>query len=393
MIAPILLPVFSLLTTLLSSPAPILEWNLEPSGAGRYTLHLDLLASSEADVCKLSLVPASADAELDMVASPLYCDDHWSRNSSLNWMWNDVPEQIALDVTLLLASERLEPGIPVLQVVWEQIDEGQRQSWTLGTLAAPDLQEEDAVSEAIEGVRKAVRIDDTTYEVSLGVNGAQPESFVKWTEYTPEGCVCEVVDAAGASLRARGNQQMFLWFQVTDPENLAPKYRLTCDSPLPSSAFYGELECAFGTETKTSHIADVEWAGSSPGLNESMKLNPSSDAQSVRSQPAATPHLESDTRGTSEVRFAVQLLANHRDLNSSEVATFLGYTDSYHIFRHNGWHKYLTDNVETYAEARQKRSVIWTTTTANDAFVTASLDGERITVQEALLMSNQSWNP
>jgi len=161
-IAPILLPVFSLLTTLISSPAPILEWKLEPSGDGRYALHLDLLASSEADVCKLSLVPTSADAALDMVASPLSCDDHWSRNSTLNWMWNDVPEQIALDVTLLLASERLEPGSPVLQVVWEQIDQGQRQSWTLGTLAAPDLQEEDAASEAIEGVRKAVRIDDTT---------------------------------------------------------------------------------------------------------------------------------------------------------------------------------------------------------------------------------------
>ncbi|MGB1384331.1 MAG: hypothetical protein ACPG66_07060 [Flavobacteriales bacterium] len=392
MIAPILLPVFSLLTTLISSPAPILEWKLEPSGDRLYTLHLDLLASSEADVCKLSLVPTSTDAKLDLVAAPLLCDDHWSRNSTLNWMWNNVPKQIALDVTLLLPDEAIEPGIPLLQVVWEQIDQGQRQSWTLGTLAAPELQE-DAASNEVEGLRKVTRIDDSTYDVALEVSGAQPESFVKWTEYTPEGCVCEVVDAAGASLRARGNQQMFLWFQVTKPESLTPKYRLTCDAPLSSSSFYGELEGAFGTAAKTSHIARVEWVGMSPDLNESMKLNPSSDTQSVRSQPATTPPLESDTRGTSEVRFAVQLLANHRDLNSSEVVTALGYTDPYHIFRQNGWHKYLTDDVQTYAEARQKRSVIWTTTTATDAFVTASLDGERITVQEALLMSNQSWNP
>jgi hypothetical protein len=122
-----------------------------------------------------------------------------------------------------------------------------------------------------------------------------------------------------------------------------------------------------------------------------MELNQSPDAQSARS-PVAT-NQRAENSGSLDVQFSVQLLANHRDLNASEVTEALGYSDSFHIYRHEGWHKYLTDDFASYAEAREKRSTLWSTTSATDAFVTASLDGERITVQEALLMSNQSWIP
>jgi hypothetical protein len=122
-----------------------------------------------------------------------------------------------------------------------------------------------------------------------------------------------------------------------------------------------------------------------------MELNQATDATSALS-PVAT-HQRAETPGSLDVHFSVQLLANHRDLNASELTEALGYSDSFHIFRHDGWHKYLTEDFASYAEAREKRSTLWSTTSATDAFVTASLRGERISVQEALLMSNQSWIP
>ena len=71
----------------------------------------------------------------------------------------------------------------------------------------------------------------------------------------------------------------------------------------------------------------------------------------------------------------------------------VGFHGQTHTIRHEGWHKHLTDNVSTYAKARAMRSDIWASTAATDAFVTASLEGERITVQEALLISDQTWIP
>ena len=59
---------------------------------------------------------------------------------------------------------------------------------------------------------------------------------------------------------------------------------------------------------------------------------------------------------------------------------------------HDGWHANLTHEVATYAR-RSCTASAWSTTAADDAFVTASLEGERITVQEGLLLLNQTWIP
>ena len=158
-------------------------------------------------------------------------------------------------------------------------------------------------------------------------------------------------------------------------------------------AFDGTLEYAFGTESKTSHIAGVEWELQAEVPNESMELNQSPDQQSVETPAGRAAGSATDGRSRRDVRYAVQLLANHRDLSSDELFDHFGSNISHHIFRHEGWHKYMTDDVETYSDAQSLRSEMWTTTAATDAFVTASLEGERISVQEALLLSNQTWTP
>ena len=49
----------------------------------------------------------------------------------------------------------------------------------------------------------------------------------------------------------------------------------------------------------------------------------------------------------------------------------------------------MTDSQDSYAKARSSRNYIWATTQSQDAFVTAQLEGQRITVQEALLLSTK----
>lgn len=386
----IYIPFFALLSVVFSSPAPVLEWDVVSCGENECTLHLELMGRTEGELSKLSIVPAHSGTTLSPAHATIGCDDHWVRQNALNWMWKTAPGHISMDVHVAWTADNLEANSPLLDVVWEQVKEGERQAWTLGSVELPHNAQ--PASTPPTGKRLGTNEDTSSPEITCEISGAEPGAFVKWTEYIPEGCTCTVLESSGASLRKSQNQQIFLWFEVEKDQKLAPKYILNCAERPTPEAFDGELEVAFGTETITSHIAGVEWEVSPTARLENMGLNQSPDVQSVAAHSAPNTG-QLNPVGSLEPRFAVQLLANHRDLSEDEVAESTGYSQPFHIFRHQGWHKYLTDEVSTYADARELRSNIWTSTRATDAFITASLEGDRITVQEALLMSHQSWIP
>ena len=82
----------------------------------------------------------------------------------------------------------------------------------------------------------------------------------------------------------------------------------------------------------------------------------------------------------------MQLLANHRDLTLHELVENVGFSQPLHMERHE-WLAQVPDRQPQLL--RQSAFLVLTFgrhTNATDAFVTAQLEGERITVQEALVV-------
>ncbi len=119
------------------------------------------------------------------------------------------------------------------------------------------------------------------------------------------------------------------------------------------------------------------------------KRNETTTAQRTTTEPKRVTSVPAPEKG---VVYKVQISAGHREVGRGYFAARHRYTGAYSIERHQGWIKYVTGMYGSYAEARDQRVAF--NAAGHDfpgPFVTAYNNGDRITVQEALVLSNQKW--
>ena len=100
------------------------------------------------------------------------------------------------------------------------------------------------------------------------------------------------------------------------------------------------------------------------------------------------------TQPSHGISYSVQILAAHRVVEKTYFTARHQFSGDYNIEHHDGWVKYTTGKYAEYSSARAARTEV--SSSSKDLpgpFVTAYQDGNRITVQEALLITHQRWTP
>jgi hypothetical protein len=95
-------------------------------------------------------------------------------------------------------------------------------------------------------------------------------------------------------------------------------------------------------------------------------------------------------KGDAAVNFKVQVCATHRDVPASTIQSVYKLQDEVMQEMHEGWFKFTVGGFSDYSEARNKREEL-TPFNLPGPFVTAYNAGTRITVQEALMITRQTW--
>ena len=92
------------------------------------------------------------------------------------------------------------------------------------------------------------------------------------------------------------------------------------------------------------------------------------------------------------VEYKVQILAGHRIISEKQVSNQFNYNGEYALETHDGWIKYTVGSNSRYSGARDSRNELKIYNFPGP-FVTAYNYGERISVQEALILTSQNWVP
>ena len=251
------------------------------------------------------------------------------------------------------------------------------------------------------------------YIVNLLVNKEAKQKFAKIEESIPSGYKAVSVNPSEAIFTYKNNTAKFLWMNLPSDPYFLVSYKLIPEtSSRKPPVLKGKFSYLEGEKTISIDIkqTDQNLAYLSPEeirnlINNSNTLQiaeniPEKEPEvekTVIKEPIKTPakRVKKDKSFLLEpeegVYYRVQLAAGHNNIDIKRYFRKYNLDKEVRKEFHEGWQKYSIGSFKVYKEARDYRVHIWNTTVIDDAFVSAYNNGERITVQEALMIANQKW--
>jgi hypothetical protein len=263
--------------------------------------------------------------------------------------------------------------------------------------------------------------DGSAYIVNILVNKESKQKFAKIEEEIPPGYTAIDIDPQEAIFTFKGGMVKFLWMNLPADPYFTVSYKLIPQDPSAStpqmegkfSYLEGEKTISIDIKQTDSDLASLsatEISGliaalsvqeiaeatatieSKPDAAETkqvatVKTTPSSGSKINESKSNLSYQLEPEDG----VYYRIQLAAGHKSVNIEKYFKKYNLEKEVRKEFHEGWHKYSVGSFQVYRDARDYRVHIWNTTIIDDAFVSAYNNGQRITVQEALMIANQQW--
>lgn len=274
--------------------------------------------------------------------------------------------------------------------------------------------------------------DGSEYVVNLLVNKGSTEKFAKIEEEIPQGFKAEAVQTKDAIFTFKDQKVKFLWMNLPAEQRFVVSYRLIPinKAEVKQLTLKGTFSFIINEATQVIDIVqkEVDLSNLDPknleGIIASVPAPTfTSGNQNVEGQPNSSSYtepgvdggkdiaikyqkIEDKKQGTSKrlidlksymlepekgVYYRVQIAAGHRPVDIKNYFKKYKLPQEIRTEEHEGWYKYSVGSFNAYKEARDYRVNLWKTTSISDAFVAAYNNGTRITVQEALMITNQKW--
>lgn len=371
------------------------------------------------------------------------------------FVWMTIPTEADFTVTYYLESSENMEGNYSINGIFSYVKENKRvdinippKSVFVNRAMAPEVDEIAQTMpqvkiepELIEMVceRTISKVTDSEYIITLQVRNNIIKDFGKILETVPNNCKTEKITDEGAVVTQDKNTIKFVWFETPQTTTFEVSYKILCLSPTIQPVITGQLSyVANGNPISLDIIQGASTTGdvvasNTPTKTEDPKPTVTEPTKTIDEPIATLPEVKvnvptetktnvtkaetgtpksttNETTVTSEnkketkvpvtsipepeigITYKVQIMAAHKVVNKTYLKQKFSFEDQFNIENHEGWVKYTTGKFAEYKQARDAREEITQKHSGLPGpFVTAYNQGERITVQEALLLTSQQW--
>lgn len=245
----------------------------------------------------------------------------------------------------------------------------------------------------------------------------EKDKFAKIQEDLPKGYTAENIENNSGIFTVQNNTAKYLWMNLPPEQEFVISYKLI---PITAEAsnyipenFNGTFSYVENEITKSINItqqksikSDILTAfNSQHGFNPPVDTSKTNDIALNNNKNGNQNNSNNDTAVTENkhitnvtppetggVSYSIQICALKKYRNPNYFhRKYYKINDKVKLENHQSLNKYTIGNFSVYKDARDYRVKVWNTTPIKDAFVSAYNNGNRITVQEALMISSQSW--
>lgn len=352
-------------------------------------------------------------------------------DQQLKIIWVSLPAENPFKIKFKLASSSEVKGSFPLKGVFSYVQNGERQNkefnhvLTVGDVAAiatapvsapaQNVATVAATSSDLSFVRTLSKdnvLPNQSVIVNLEITKGKISGFGKITETIPVGYSAEQMETNGGIFSVSGNSVRFLWMTLPSEDKFKISYKLTADATVGKREITGSFSYVKDDQTMLLNTATNYFevpsdqgemlAQSTPAqaatpekVAEPAEEAPVAIANNPKSEAVAATRREnvSNSGSSADVSYRVQICATRKPVDTEYFVKNNNVQVQIYADMHEGWHKFTVGGFGVYSEARNYREAVKESYNIKNPFVTAYNNGSRITVQEALMISKQTWVP